>query len=224
MGENKIRVLIVEDHTVVRKGLVSLLSTPRFNIEVVGEASDGFEAVNQSKKMVPDVILLDLVMPRKGGLQAIPDLKVDNPQVHILVLTSFSEDEDILAAINAGADGFLMKDCSPDELIQAIRSVHLGHFSLPADLARKVMSQDTQVEPSMAAELTPREKDVLEFLAKGLSNQEIATVLGISPYTVRSHVRNLLRKLNVSNRTQAALYAIEEGLVQPYDQKETPGV
>jgi DNA-binding NarL/FixJ family response regulator len=208
-----IRVLIVDDHTVVRKGLNALLSTPRFNIEVVGEAADGIEAIQNVDTFTPDVILLDLVMPRKGGLEVIRELRENGSDVRILILSSFSEDDDIVEAIRAGAEGYLMKDCSPDELVHAIRSVHSGQFTLPGEIARKVMlvgEQDDQL--SGEQELTLRETDVLICMAQGLSNQDIAEALGISPYTVRSHVRNILRKLDVKNRTQAVLIAIERGL------------
>jgi DNA-binding NarL/FixJ family response regulator len=219
MTDESIRLLLVDDHAVVRKGLSALLSTPRFGINVVGEAADGFEAVAQASALKPDVILLDLVMPRKGGLEAIGDIKADNPKVRILVLTSFSEDEDIIAAIQGGAEGYLLKDCSPDELVDAIHSVHKGRFSISAEMVQKVMAstaaKEQTADHSQEPRLTQREKEVLRYLAQGLPNQEIAEILNISPLTVRSHVRNLLRKLNVSNRTQAALYAVEVGLVSP---------
>ncbi len=218
MNDIPIRVLIVDDHTVLRKGLASLLSTPRFNIDVVGEAADGHEAVEKTRHLQPDVILLDLVMPRMGGLEAIREIKAESPEVRILVLTSFSEEEDIVAALRAGAEGYLIKDCSPDELIHAIRGVHLGHFSLPADMARKIMSLDLEMDQQVQKlQLTRRELEVLQCMAQGFSNQEIAKQLSISTNTVRSHVRNVLRKLDVSNRTQAALYAIESGLVETPD-------
>jgi len=215
-NENPIRVLIVDDHTVLRKGLISLLSTPRFNIEVVGEAADGSEAIQQTTLLQPDVILLDLVMPGMGGLEAIPKLKAGHPNVHILVLTSFNQDENIVAAVRAGAEGYLKKDCSPDELIHAIKGVYMGQFSLPADMARKVMDLDSKDKGEVPEpRLTPRELDVLRLIAQGFSNQEIAGRLSVSTYTVRSHVRSILRKLDVNNRTQAALYAIEKGMVDP---------
>jgi DNA-binding NarL/FixJ family response regulator len=158
-------------------------------------------------------------MPHKGGLEAIGEIKAENPEVRILVLTSFSEDEEIIAAIQSGAEGYLLKECSPDELVDAIRSVHQGRFSISADMARKVMTSTAMKEQSAGQSqeprLTQREKEVLHYVAQGLSNQEIAEVLNISPLTVRSHMRNLLRKLDVSNRTQAALYAVEAGLVSP---------
>jgi len=215
LNDKAIRILIVEDHTVIRKALVSLLSTPRFNIEVVGEAGDGIEAVVQAGALHPDVILLDLIMPRKGGVEAIPEIKAQAPEARILVLTSFGEDDDIIAALRVGAEGYLMKDCSPDELLHAIQSVHLGNFILPLEMARKVLALGDEAETqSLEEPLTPRELDVLRCIAQGLSNQEIAAQLVISQHTVRSHMKNVLRKLDLDNRTQAALYAIEAGLMQ----------
>jgi len=215
LNEEKIRVLIVEDHTVVRKGLVSLLSTPRFNIEIVGEAGDGVEAITQSGALHPDVILMDLLMPRKGGVEAIPEIKAHAQEARILVLTSFGEDDDIIAAIRAGADGYLKKDCSPDELLYAIRGVHNGHFTLPLEMARKVMAlKDEDEKHPLKEPLTSREMDVLRCIAQGLSNQEAAAYLVISSHTIRSHMRNIMQKLNLKNRTQVALYAIEVGLME----------
>ena len=214
--EKLIRVLVVEDHAVVREGLCSLL-TARYGVEVIGEAADGLEAVEKAKALEPDVILMDLAMPRMTGLEAILKIREVNPEAHILVLTSFSEDAKISAAIRAGAMGFLLKDSSADDLAHAIQSVHRGHLSLPQGLAQKVMAgllgAGGDVMPT--EELTKRELDVLKCLAQGMSNAEIAETLSVSMPTVHSHVHNLLGKLNLSSRTQAALYAVEIGLVTP---------
>jgi NarL family two-component system response regulator LiaR len=204
-----IRVLIADDHYVVRQGLAALL-LPRNGMEVVGEAATGREAVELARTLQPDVILMDMVMPEMDGPTAIALIKQENPNARILVLTSFGEGKQITAAVQAGALGYLLKDSSPDDLLHAIRSVHRGHLVLPQDLAQKLM------QPQAAAaldQLTERETDVLRLLAQGQSNQEIARNLHISMPTVRSHVSNILTKLGVSNRTQAALVARERQLL-----------
>lgn len=205
-----IRILIADDHFVVRQGLAALL-TPRHGMEVVGEAATGREAVDLAGKLQPDVILMDMVMPEMGGPEAIALIKQANPRTRILVLTSFGESTQVAAAIQAGALGYLLKDSSPDDLLHAIRSVHRGSLVLTQDLALKLMQ--TQPAPTPLDQLTERETDVLRLLAQGQSNQEIAVNLNISMTTVRSHVSNILMKLNVSNRTQAALVAQERRLV-----------
>ena len=208
-----LRILIADDHMVVRRGLRSLL-TPRNGMKVVGEAADGVEAVSLAKELQPDVILMDMVMPNKDGVTAIEEIKQYNPEARILVLTSFGEEGQVAKAIKAGALGYLLKDSSPDKLFQAIRNVAAGHLSLPSNLALKLM-QDLQRPPQPAAPesiLTERELDVLKGIARGLSNQEIAAELSIGVSTVSTHVRSLFSKLNLNNRTQAALYAVEQGL------------
>lgn len=211
--EEKIRVLVVDDHTVVRKGLCALLSAEKYGIEVVGEAVDGREAIEKAVSLDPDVILLDLVMPGMGGVEAIPAIRQGNPEARILILTSFAEDEQVLEVIKSGALGYLMKDASPDELVSTIHNVYLNRMSLPPDLARKVMlrPQEPEVNPP-AGILTDREIDVLRCVAQGYSNKQIASELSISTTTVRTHVSNLLRKLNLENRTQLALYARQNKL------------
>jgi len=205
-----IRILIADDHFVVRQGLAALLA-PRNGMQVVGEAATGKEAVDLARTLQPDVILMDMVMPEMEGPEAIALIKQDNPQVRVLVLTSFGESKQVAAAIQAGALGYLLKDSSPDDLLHAIRSVHRGNLVMPQDLALKLM----QPQPAAAAidRLTERETDVLRLLAQGQSNQEIAQNLNISATTVRAHVSSILAKLGVDNRTQAALIARERQML-----------
>ncbi len=211
-----IRVLVVEDHAVVREGLCSLL-TARYGVQVVGQAADGFEAVEKAEALKPDVILMDLAMPRMTGLEAILKIREKDPDARILVLTSFSEDTKVSAAIRAGAMGFLLKDSSVDDLAHAIQSVYRGNLSLPQGLAQRMMAGlfGTEGDAAPMEQLTRRELDVLKCVAQGMSNAEIAQDLSISVPTVHSHVHNLLDKLNLTSRTQAALYAVEIGLVTP---------
>ena len=208
-----IRILITDDHAVVREGLRTLISTEP-GMEVVGEAADGVEAVQKACSLRPDVILLDMVMPRMGGLEAINAIKRECPEAHILVLTSFSDDEKVFPAIKAGALGYLLKNTTPERLLNAIRDVNQGKPSLSSDIAKKLMRelQRNSDLPPTEEPLTAREMDVLRLVAQGLSNQEIAERLVIGEGTVRTHVSNILAKLHLANRTQAALYALREGL------------
>lgn len=209
----RIHLLVVDDHTVVRKGLCSLLSAEKYGIDVVGEAADGQDAIEKTLALQPEVILLDLAMPRMGGLEAIPGIKQANPNARILILTSFAEDERVLEAVRAGALGFLRKDSSPDELVSTIRSVYLNRVSLPPEVVYKAMlGTKQQEEDQQVSELTDREMDVLRCVAQGLSNKQIAANLSVSTTTVRTHVSNLLRKLNLENRTQLALYAHQNNI------------
>lgn len=212
--EKPIRVLIADDHPVVRRGLTSLINI-RTEMELVGEAVDGVEAVDKARLLKPDVILLDLMMPRKGGLEAIGEIKQENPDARILILTSFADDDKVFPAIKAGALGYLLKDSPPEMLLQAIHDVHRGESSLHPTIARKLIRELNQPPPNLPpteAPLTRREMEVLRLVARGLSNQEIATELVISEGTVRIHVSNILGKLHLANRTQATLYALQEGL------------
>jgi NarL family two-component system response regulator LiaR len=211
MISDAIRVLVVDDHAVVRKGLRALLSSPRYHIEVVGEARDGAEAVTQARSLQPDVILMDLLMPNKTGLEALIEIRAEDPTAKVLILTSADDHAQVVASLKAGARGYIVKDSVPDELIQAIQAVYAGQLLLPLDLAQTALfAEPDQLTP--LTELTERELDVLRYLAQGRSNQEIADALDISLDIVRSHVRTLLNKLHLANRTQAALYALEQGL------------
>jgi two-component system, NarL family, response regulator LiaR len=208
-----IRVLIVDDHTVVRDGLNALLSAePGF--EVVGSAADGMEAVALVQQVNPDVILLDLVMPRMDGVQATIEIKRTNPEARILVLTSFAENHQVFSAIKSGAIGYLMKDTSSEDLIQAIRDTYHNKPALQPEIARKLMRdiQSQAGQESLVSTLTEREIEILQQVALGKTNQEIADELFLSERTVRTHITNILAKLRLSNRTQAALYALREGI------------
>ncbi len=212
LAEN-IRVLIVDDHDIVREGQRALINTEP-GMEVIGEARNGIEAIELAEKLQPDVILLDLHMPEKDGIDASEEIKKGNPEARILVLTSFAEDDRVFAAIKAGAMGYLLKDSSPQKILKSIREVFLGITSIEPRIADKLMReiQRTSDSPPTEEPLTNREMEVIQLLAEGLSNQEIAERLVISERTVRTHVTNILGKLHLANRTQAALYALREGL------------
>ena len=210
-----IRLLICDDHAVVRRGLRSLVGV-KTEMELVGEAVDGEEAVVMAQKLKPDVIIMDLIMPRKDGVTAITEIKKKNSNAKILVLTSFSDDKNVFSAIKAGASGYLLKDSSPEELLQAIHDVYEGKSSLHPVIAQKViqeMHQPTDLPPTDEP-LSAREVEVLQNVAQGMSNQEIAQTLKIKEGTVRIHVGNILNKLQLANRTQAALHALREGLAE----------
>lgn len=209
-----IRVLIVDDHTIVRKGIRALL-TEIAGIEVVGEAADGQEAVVQANGLRPDVILMDLAMPKMDGIEATRQIKTSQPESRILVMTSFATDDKVLPAIKAGALGYLLKESAPEDLVQAIHQIHRGEPSLHPTIARKVLQEitDPSDRPPTPDPLTKREAEVLLLVAQGLSNRDIARKLNISDATVRSHVSNIMSKLHLATRIQAALYALREGLV-----------
>jgi len=206
---DKISVLIVDDHPVVREGLRSFLQLQE-DMDVVGEAADGMEALEKVGELVPDVVLIDLVMPRMDGITTIRQIGAISPSSRILVLTSFSEDDKVFPAIKAGAHGYLMKDIKPTELAQSIRSVYRGEPSLHPEIARKLMDQLSKGEGGAEDRLTARETEVLGLIARGYSNKEIAAALQVSEKTIKTHVSNILQKLHLSDRTQAALYAVRQ--------------
>ena len=231
--EDSIRVLIVDDHAVVRQGLRTFLElqddaphggvspgdVPALPIEVVGEAANGIEAVDLACRLQPDVVLLDLVMPEMDGIEATSRIIEDSPHSRVIILTSFGDEDKVFPAIRAGAQGYLLKDIAPNDLVQAVRAVCLGQVQLHPDIARKLMSAvATQEEPpgsrapASLGELTERELEVLRLIAEGLNNRQIADKLVISDKTVKTHVSSILSKLHLGDRTQAAIYALRHGL------------
>lgn len=220
MNSEQIRVLLVDDHQLLRQGINNLLRYDQ-QIKVVGEAADGVEAICKVRQFQPDVILMDLNMPRKSGVDAITEIVQENPKSKILVLTGFADDEEVLAAIRAGAIGYLLKDTPSEELRQAIRAVYDGQSSLHPSIAHKLIEEFRRPPdpPIKMPHLTDREKDVLLEVSQGLSNQEIADTLMIGERTVRTHISNLLYKLHLTNRTQVASYAIRNGLGKEENQQ-----
>lgn len=208
-----IRVLIADDHAIVRRGIRALLSESG-GFEVVAEAANGQETVLRAAETKPDVILMDLLMPGMDGIEATRRITSQQPGSRILVLTSFAADNKVFPAIKAGAQGYLLKDSSPEELVRAIRQVFRGEPALHPTIARKLLQEiahPADLQPAPEA-LTPREMEVLQLIAQGLSNQEIADAIAVSEPTVRTHVSRILGKLHLASRTQAALYAIRAGL------------
>ena len=210
---NKIRVAIADDQNVVREGFVAILELQP-DIEVVGEAKDGIEALKLVKDTKPDVLILDIRMPRQTGLETIPLVREAVPEVRILVLTSFDEGETVYQAVKAGAKGFLLKDTSREELLKAIRDVSSGKDFMEPSIAMKMINEIENPREALytSAPLTPRELDTLRLIARGLTNQEIAEGLVVHERTVAKYVSNILNKLQLANRTQAALYALREGI------------
>ncbi len=221
-GHKPIRVLVVDDHAIVRRGIRALLETEA-DIEVVGEVEDGRQAVAEAVRLRPDVILMDLMMPGMDGIEATQRITARQPETRVLVLTSFAGDDKVFPAIKAGALGYLLKDSSPDELVSAIGKVYRGESSLHPKIAEKVLQELTPLsEQGVAPDpLTERDMDVLQLVARGQSNGEIASALAVSESTVRAHVHDILSKLHLVSRTEAVLYALREGLASVDDL--TPG-
>jgi NarL family two-component system response regulator LiaR len=209
----KLRILVVEDQNVVREGIVAILSFQP-DVEIVGQAEDGIQAVELTRKTRPDVILLDMVMPRADGLTTIPKLREVSPSSRILVLTSFAESDRVYQAIKAGALGYMLKDATRTQLLESIRNVASGQASIHPSIAMKVIHEIDHPSDAFYINntLTRREMDTLRLIARGFSNQEIAAALVVHERTIAKYVSSILNKLHVSNRTQAALYAIKEGL------------
>ncbi|MFJ6796011.1 response regulator [Streptomyces sp. NPDC091268] len=207
-----IRVLLVDDHQVVRRGLRTFLEVQE-DIEVVGEAADGEEGIARTEDLRPDVVLMDIKMPGTDGVEALRRLRaLDNP-ARVLIVTSFTEQRTVVPALRAGAAGYLYKDVDPDALAAAIRSVHAGHVLLQPEVAGALLSEDDRPpSPGRGGSLTDREREVLLHIADGRSNREIARALVLSEKTVKTHVSNILMKLDLADRTQAALWAVRHGI------------
>jgi two-component system, NarL family, response regulator LiaR len=207
-----IRVLIADDHAVVRQGLRTFLDL-QDDIEVVAEAADGAEALAAAERLAPDVVLVDLVMPNVDGIEAIRELHDRAPGARAIVLSSFIDDEKLFPAVRAGAAGYLLKDVEPQELVAAIRTVYAGGALLHPKVAARLLHE--LAVDSRSDDLTPREREVLALVGRGMPNKVIARELSLSEKTVKAHVSSILAKLGVTDRTQAALYAVREGLVGP---------
>jgi DNA-binding NarL/FixJ family response regulator len=215
-GQTTIRVLIVDDHAVVRTGLRVFLDLQP-DMEVVGEAADGSEGVALARRLEPDVILMDLLMPNMDGIEAIGRIKAERPETEIVTMTSFIEEDKVTAALEAGASGYVLKDAEAEEVAAAVRAAYAGEVHLDPAVARLLaqrMRQRKSPEEALAEPLTDREKDVLNLLGQGMSNKEIGTRLFITERTARTYVSNILGKLGLTSRTQAALYAVEHKLVE----------
>jgi DNA-binding NarL/FixJ family response regulator len=213
-GPSKIRVLIADDHPVVREGLAAMLSREP-DIDVVGEAQDGQEAVDRAGSLQPNVVLMDLMMPRLGGVDAIRLIRERHPNVQTIVLTTYGDDDSIFQGIAAGARGYLLKDAPRDELFRAVRAVARGESLLQPAVATRLLDRFTRPKNEPAQEtLTERELEVLRLLSKGSANKQIGVSLKISESTVKTHVANIFQKLNVSDRTEAVTVALQRGLIK----------
>jgi two-component system, NarL family, response regulator LiaR len=212
-NEDKITVVIVDDHTIVRQGLRTYLELQP-DVLVVGEAANGNEAMAVVRDNLPDIVLMDLVMPVMDGVDATRAITAMSPSTRVIVLTSFSEDEKVFASIKAGAQGYLMKDVLPSDLVAAIRTVNRGEAQLDPEIARKVMQEFANPQPvAPKHDLTDRELEVLRLIAQGKSNKDISEDLVLSEKTVKTHVSNILQKLHLSDRTQAAVFALRQKIV-----------
>ncbi len=206
-----VKVLIADDHHVVRRGLLFFLKTQK-DIEVVGEAANGQEAVEMADQLLPDIVLMDLVMPEMDGIQATQKIKEQHPEIIVLMLTSFSDRDHVVPAMEAGAAGYQLKDIEPDELVESIRSLMRGENTLHPKATTELLKGPSAPATHLLNPLTPREKEVLAELTKGKSNREIASSLFVTEKTVKTHISNIFTKLEVQDRTQAALYAVKHGL------------
>jgi len=214
---NKIKVLIADDHALFREGTHSLIDHEK-DMEVVGEASDGEEAVKLVKELHPHLVLMDIAMPKVNGIEATRRIKADNPATAVLILTAYDNDQYIVALLEAGAAGYLLKNVSGSDLVNAIRSVHAGEAVLHPTIAQKVFSRlgesgQPSDEPAQSAELSEREMEILKLAAKGMSNQDIAAQLYLSRRTIQAHLANIFRKIDVGSRTEAVLQALRKGWV-----------
>ncbi len=216
----KIRILIADDHRLFRETVAGLLST-QDDMEVVGEAKDGAEALVKARELMPDLVLMDLSMPGTNGLDATKAIKAEMPYVKIALLTVHDEDENLLEAVKNGAQGYLLKDISKEELLASIRGIHRGEAAISQLMAGRILKEFSQISqqaspiPVPYEELTTREQEVLQLVARGDSNREIAVTLFISENTVKNHLRNILAKLHLQSRYQAAFYAVKKGLIKP---------
>jgi DNA-binding NarL/FixJ family response regulator len=212
------RILLVDDHVLFRKGLVALLST-REGMQVVGEASDGLEAIDLASETMPDIILMDINMPKCDGLEATRRIKQDMPHVNIVMLTASEDDKNLFEAIKSGAQGYLLKNLEPYQLFDLLESLSRGEAPLSGAIAARILKeftrplQESVVAPELVETLTARETVILQLVAEGMTNKEIATNLVISENTVKIHLRNILEKLHLRNRIQAAVYAVRKGLM-----------
>jgi DNA-binding NarL/FixJ family response regulator len=220
------RILLVDDHILFRKGIASLISS-RKDMKIVGEAGDGVEAVRIARETLPDVILMDINMPNRNGLEAVKIIKEEMPHIGVVMLTVSENDDDLFQAIKNGAKGYLLKNLEPQQLYEMLEKVRQGEAPLSGAMAAKILQEFRQPPPHEAKqreptdELTSREIEVLEEVVKGASNKEIADTLNITENTVKIHLRNILEKLHVQNRIQAAVHAIREGLIEdPFSQKQ----
>jgi DNA-binding NarL/FixJ family response regulator len=213
-----LRILLVDDHVLFRKGVAALLAR-REEIQVVGEASDGLEAISAAREIIPDVILMDIGMPNCNGLEATKRIKREMPHVKIVILTVSDDDHDLFEAIKSGAQGYLLKDLEPYQLYDLLESISRGEAPLSGAIAAKILKEFTrpdktsEQEPELIDDLTARETSILQLVSEGKTNKEIASILFISENTVKIHLRNILEKLHLQNRIQAAVYAVRQGLV-----------
>jgi two-component system, NarL family, nitrate/nitrite response regulator NarL len=210
----KIRVLLADDHALFRRGLASLLAH-RDDLEVVGEAANGEDAIERARELMPDVVLMDVRMPGMTGLEATRRLKEEMPYVKIVILTVSEDEEDLFAALKGGAQGYLLKNIDPDDLVACLHQVQRGEAPLAPSMATKILREFGGSSPRPGPVLTQRERQVLELVARGDANKEVARHLEISENTVKNHLRNILEKLHLQNRVQAVMYALREGLITP---------